>query len=56
MASNNTYTLKVEQNEITEEYYVILPEQLLKKLNWKPGDTISWHIKKDGSIFVKKAE
>ena len=26
------YTLKVEQNEVTGEYYIILPKKLLKEL------------------------
>lgn len=54
MASKNTYTLTVEQNKITGEYYIILPESLLQKMNWKAGDEISWDLKKDGSIIIKK--
>ena len=49
-----TYTLKVEQNEITGEYYFILPKKLLKRMNWQEGDNIEWISNKDGSITLKK--
>jgi bifunctional DNA-binding transcriptional regulator/antitoxin component of YhaV-PrlF toxin-antitoxin module len=48
------YTLKVEQNETTGEYYFILPEQLLKQMGWKEGDNIKWNCHKDGSVTLKK--
>jgi bifunctional DNA-binding transcriptional regulator/antitoxin component of YhaV-PrlF toxin-antitoxin module len=49
-----TYTLKVEQNEITGEYYFILPEKLLKLMNWQEGDNIQWIDNKDSSFTLKK--
>jgi len=49
-----TYTLKVEYNKNTDEYYFVLPPSLLKELNWKEGDVIDWKLKKDGSIILKK--
>jgi bifunctional DNA-binding transcriptional regulator/antitoxin component of YhaV-PrlF toxin-antitoxin module len=49
-----TYTLKVEQNEITGEYYFILPEKLLQKMGWKEGDNIEWTSNKNGSVTLKK--
>lgn len=49
-----TYTLKVEHNEITGEYYFILPEKLLKQMDWKEGDNIKWTANKNGSIILKK--
>jgi bifunctional DNA-binding transcriptional regulator/antitoxin component of YhaV-PrlF toxin-antitoxin module len=49
-----TYTLKVEQNEITGEYYFILPKKLLKQMNWKEGDNIQWTSNKNGSVTLKK--
>lgn len=54
MASNLTYTLTVERNEITDEYYVILPESLLKQVGWKTGDNIKYKkYKGDAFIFYK---
>jgi bifunctional DNA-binding transcriptional regulator/antitoxin component of YhaV-PrlF toxin-antitoxin module len=49
-----TCTLQVEQNEITGEYYIILPEKLLKRMKWKEGDNIKWSCHKDGSVTLKK--
>jgi bifunctional DNA-binding transcriptional regulator/antitoxin component of YhaV-PrlF toxin-antitoxin module len=49
-----TYTLKVEQNELTGEYYFILPELLLKEMNWRTGDNIEWVNNKDGTFTLKK--
>jgi hypothetical protein len=51
---NMTYTLKVEQNELTGEYYFILPELLLKEMNWRTGDNIEWVNNKDGTFTLKK--
>ena len=51
---NMTYTLKVEQNELTGEYYFILPEFLLKEMNWKTGDNIEWVNNKNGTFTLKK--
>lgn len=57
MASNFTYTLKVEHNEITDEYYVILPEELLKQVGWKAGDELKWKkYKGDAFIFYKASK
>jgi len=49
------HTTKIEYNELTGEYYIILPDKLLKDLKWKTGDNIKWSIEKDGSIILKKA-
>lgn len=49
-----SYTLKVEYNEVTDEYYFILPEKLLKEMNWSPGDQIDIKLNKDNSLTLKK--
>jgi len=49
-----SYTLQVQYNELTDEYYIILPAELLKKMNWKVGDNLKWSLKKDKSIVLKK--
>jgi bifunctional DNA-binding transcriptional regulator/antitoxin component of YhaV-PrlF toxin-antitoxin module len=49
-----TYTLTVEQNELTDEYYVLLPQELLNKVGWVEGDEIIWKHQKDGSFILKK--
>jgi len=52
--ASNIYTLKVEYNEASDEYYIILPEKLLSDINWKAGDKIKWKKNKDGSFTLKK--
>lgn len=47
------YTLKVEYNENSDEYYIILPKEFLDKAGWKEGDKIKWTKKKDTYILTK---
>jgi len=51
-----SYVLKVEYNELSDEYYIILPELLLKEMKWNQGDKLEWKIKRDNSIVVKKVK
>jgi antitoxin component of MazEF toxin-antitoxin module len=48
------YTLNVEQNEITGEYFIILPEDLLAEMDWKSGDEIEFKLNKDNSITLER--
>lgn len=48
------FTLTVEQNKHTGEYYVILPEALLNQVGWSAGDQIIWKPQKDGSFILKR--
>jgi len=48
------YTLKVEHNELTDEYYVILPKELLDQVGWVEGDNIKWKKNKDNSFTLTK--
>jgi len=50
------YTLNVEQNKITGEYFIILPEDLLAEINWKTGDEIEFKLNKDNSITLEKVD
>jgi bifunctional DNA-binding transcriptional regulator/antitoxin component of YhaV-PrlF toxin-antitoxin module len=49
-----TYTLKVERNKLTDEYYVILPKELLDQVGWAEGDKIRWKEHKGGSFILTK--
>jgi antitoxin component of MazEF toxin-antitoxin module len=49
-----TYTLKVEHNELSDEYYVILPQELLNQVGWVEGDNIKWKPQKNGSFILTK--
>jgi len=47
------YTLTVEYNQNTDEYYIILPNELLKEMKWIEGDKIKWTKKKDSFVLTK---
>lgn len=38
----------------TDEYYIDLPEEVLKETGFKPGDTIVWTDNKNGSFSLAK--
>lgn len=48
------YTLKVEHNEVTDEYYIVLPKKLLDQVGWVEGDKIKWKNNKNGSFSLIK--
>ena len=47
------YTVEVKQ---VDEYFVEIPPELLAKVGWKEGDDISFDIKDNGSIHLKKVQ
>lgn len=51
-------TLVVQLDEETGEYFVELPERILSRLGWKPGDTVEWREEDNGVrwIVTKKGE
>jgi hypothetical protein len=48
------YTLSVQQNELTEEYFIILPQELLDRVGWVEGDNIKWKPSINGSFILTK--
>lgn len=50
------WTLPVEVDGASGEYYLQLPDDLLDKLNWKEGDTLEYISNSDGSFIVKKCD
>jgi hypothetical protein len=51
-----SHTLTIQHNENTDEYYVILPEELLEKLDWIEGDNISWKPGEGDSFILSKVK
>ena len=59
MNSSNRWTLTVEQDEFSKDFYVILPDDLLEKMEWVVGDTLKMDIVKmgiDKSLQITKKE
>jgi bifunctional DNA-binding transcriptional regulator/antitoxin component of YhaV-PrlF toxin-antitoxin module len=46
--------MPVEEDSVTGELFVTFPEELLKKMNWKEGDTLNWVNNYDGTFTLKK--
>jgi bifunctional DNA-binding transcriptional regulator/antitoxin component of YhaV-PrlF toxin-antitoxin module len=47
------YFSKIEVNE-DGEYYIVIPDDLAKELNWNIGDNIEWVIEGDSVILRKE--
>ncbi len=59
MNSSNRWTLTVEQDEFSKDFYMILPDELLEKMEWKVGDNLKMDIIKigiDKSIQITKKQ
>jgi len=47
------YTCKVEIDELGE-YYIVLPDELLKEIGWNIDDMIEWIIEGDSIVLSRK--
>ena len=48
------HTIPVEEDPITGEQYITFPDELVKLLELKEGDTVQWFDNHDGSFTIKK--
>ena len=44
----NRWTIKVEKDNFSKDYYIVLPDELIEKVNWKTGDALVMDIIKIG--------
>ena len=59
MNSSNRWTLTVEQDEFSKDFYIILPDELLEKMDWKSGDALKMDIVQLGinkSLHITRRE
>ena len=35
------WTVKVERDDFSEDYYIILPDEILEKMGWSEGDILT---------------
>ena len=42
------WTVKVERDDFSEDYYIILPDEILEKMDWNEGDTLTMDTIKSG--------
>lgn len=45
---------QIKYDEIHDEYYLVLPDQMMEKLGWEIGDTLVWTIHDNGSVGIRK--
>jgi antitoxin component of MazEF toxin-antitoxin module len=48
------YTATIETASEDGEMYMILPDDLIKELDWKEGDVLQWTIDGDTVILSRK--
>ena len=42
------WTIKVERDDFSEDYYIILPDEILEKMDWYEGNTLTIDTTKSG--------
>lgn len=55
-SKTKSWTLPVEFDRPTGEYFVQFPDELLDATGWEEGDELLWVDNKDGSFVLKKNE
>ena len=54
-----TYTIQIQFDEREGEYYIPLPDEMLKALadlGWSVNDDLEWVDNEDGTFLLKKKE
>ena len=48
------WTLPVQYNKETDEYFIEFTDEMMEASGFKPGDTLNWEDNKDGSYTMTK--
>jgi len=51
-----SYTVTLEEDPETGDLILPFPEDMLKEVGWKEGDTLDWEDNKDGTFSITKKE
>ena len=51
-----SYTVILEEDPETGDLILPFPEDMLKEVGWKEGDTLDWEDNKDGTFSITKKE
>ncbi len=49
-----SWTVPVEVDAASDEYFITFPDELIELTNWKEGDVISWIDNQDGTFSLVK--
>ena len=53
---SETYEIStVTYNSFTDEYFIVIPDDVIEFLKLVPGDTLTWSIK-DEKVYIEKKE
>lgn len=52
----NQWTVTLEEDPETGDLMLPLPEDVLKALSLKEGDSLNWDVQEDGSVILSKQE
>ena len=50
---SSKFITEIKQDASTEDYYIEIPDHILKTLKWKEGDEICWSISQGKIILTK---
>ena len=51
-----TTTVQLSNDPDEKDYYINIPEEVLKILNWNEGDTLDWQISDSKQIVITKVK
>lgn len=50
------HTSVIEQDDLTGDLYVIIPEEVLSELSWEEGDVVEWEVGPEGELMCRKID
>ena len=54
--AKTTWIIELEEDPITGELFLPLPDKLLKELKWDENTELTWDINETGEISIKKTQ
>ena len=51
-----TTTVQLSNDPDENDYYINIPEEVLKILNWEEGDTLDWQVSDSKQIVITKVK
>lgn len=54
--SNNSWSVTIDEDPVTGDLILPLPEELLTLQGWVEGDTLEWIDNKDGTWCLQKVK
>lgn len=54
-ANSNHFITEVQIDPVTDDYILIIPEELLNRLNWYEGTPLEWTVD-DDTIMLREKE